>query len=91
FHSSEYPYIFGTLDVLSRDWTAADRALSVQLQAYWTNFAKSGDPNGNGLPTWPKADTGGAATMQLGDRTGPGEIPHLATLRFFDEWMQRGQ
>jgi hypothetical protein len=29
--------------------------------------------------------------MQLGDRTGPGEIPHLATLRFFDEWMQRGQ
>ena len=54
FHSSEYPYIFGTLDVLSRDWTAADRALSVQLQAYWTNFAKSGDPNGNGLPTWPK-------------------------------------
>jgi hypothetical protein len=29
--------------------------------------------------------------MRLGDRTGPGEIPHLATLRFFDEWMQRGQ
>jgi para-nitrobenzyl esterase len=91
FHSSEYPYIFGTLDVLSRDWTAADRALSVQLQAYWTNFARSGDPNGGGLPTWPKVDTGGATTMQLGDRTGPGEIPHLATLRFFDEWMQRGQ
>src|SRR6267154_462518 len=89
FHSSEYPYIFGTLDVLSRDWTAADRALSAQLQAYWTNFAKSGDPNG--LPTWPKVDAGGAATMQLGDRTGPGEIPHLATLRFFDEWMQSGQ
>jgi para-nitrobenzyl esterase len=91
FHSSEYPYIFGTLDVLSRDWTAADRALSAELQAYWTNFARSGDPNGGGLPTWPKVDTGGTATMQLGDRTGPGEIPHLATLRFFDEWMQRGQ
>ena len=91
FHSSEYPYIFGTLDVLSRDWTAADRALSAELQAYWTNFARSGDPNGGGLPAWPKVDAGGAATMQLGDRTGPGEIPHLATLRFFDEWMQRGQ
>ena len=75
FHSSEYPYIFGTLDVLSRDWTAADRALSVELQAYWTNFSRSGDPNGGGLPTWPKVDAGGATTMQLGDRTGPGEIP----------------
>jgi para-nitrobenzyl esterase len=91
FHSSEYPYIFGTLDVLSRNWTADDRALSARLQAYWTNFARSGNPNGNGLPQWPKFDAGGAVTMQLGDRTGPGEIPHLATLRFFDEWMQRGQ
>ncbi len=54
FHSSEYPYIFGTLDVLSRDWTATDRALAVRLQAYWTNFARGGDPNGSGLPQWPR-------------------------------------
>ena len=91
FHSSEYPYIFGTLDVLSRDWTAADRKLAGQMQAYWTNFARAGDPNGTGLPAWPKVDASDGATMQLGDRTGPVEIPHLATLRFFDEWMQRGQ
>ena len=54
FHSSEYPYIFGTLDVLSRQWTAADRALSAGLQTYWTNFARTGNPNGNGLAQWPR-------------------------------------
>jgi len=90
FHSSEYPYIFGTLDVLSRAWTAEDRALAVRLQSYWVNFARSGNPNGTSLPQWPKLESSGTTTMQLGDRTGPAEIPHLATLRFFDDWMQRG-
>jgi para-nitrobenzyl esterase len=89
FHSSEYPYLFGTLDVLSRQWTAADRALSLQLQGYWTNFARGGDPNGTGLSSWPKFESRGATTMQLGDKTGPAEIPHLATLTFFDDWMKR--
>ena len=35
FHSSEYPYLFGTLDVLTRDWTNADRMLSDRMQSYW--------------------------------------------------------
>jgi para-nitrobenzyl esterase len=31
-----------------------DRALSELMQSYWTNFAKTGDPNGPGLPQWPQ-------------------------------------
>jgi carboxylesterase type B len=46
FHSSEYPYVFGTLDCLTRDWTEADRTLSDRLQLTWVAFADSGSPNG---------------------------------------------
>jgi len=57
FHSDDIEYVFGALD--SRPEMAirpADRALSEQMQEYWTNFAKTGDPNGPGLPKWPKYD-----------------------------------
>jgi len=41
-------------------YRAADRRLSDQIQLYWTHVAKTGDPNGPGLPHWPHFDgTGG--------------------------------
>jgi para-nitrobenzyl esterase len=84
FHSSEYPYIFGTLDVLSRDWTDADRQLSDRLQSYWVAFAYAGSPNAPGMPRWPQLDATGETTMHLGDKTGAGPVPNLDRLRLFD-------
>jgi para-nitrobenzyl esterase len=37
-------------------WDAADRKLSDLVMPYWTNFARSGDPNGPTVPAWPRYD-----------------------------------
>jgi para-nitrobenzyl esterase len=58
FHSDELEYVFGTLDVRrGATWRPEDRTLSEQMVGYWTNFARTGDPNGKGLPHWPRYDT----------------------------------
>jgi para-nitrobenzyl esterase len=55
FHSLELPYVFGTFQAHAFSWmpfTATDYKLSGIIETYWTNFAKSGDPNSQGLPHW---------------------------------------
>jgi len=57
FHSDDIEYVFGTLDTRpGAEWRPEDRKLSEEMMGYWTNFAKTGDPNGPGLPPWPKYD-----------------------------------
>jgi para-nitrobenzyl esterase len=57
-HGSEIPYVFDNL----RGWNGAtvaskDSVVARMMNTYWTNFAKTGDPNGNGLPKWPRYDS----------------------------------
>lgn len=52
FHSAELWYMFGTLGKCWRPMETVDYELSECMVNYWTNFAKTGNPNGEGLPEW---------------------------------------
>lgn len=53
-HSGELQYVFGRRGV--KESSDPDPKLTEQVQQYWTNFARTGDPNGAKLPVWPKYD-----------------------------------
>ena len=68
-HASEIPFIFGTLPVWQnmRKYDESDRQYAPQMQEYWTNFAKTGDPNGGKLVKWPKFDAARRAYVDFTD------------------------
>jgi para-nitrobenzyl esterase len=90
FHSSEIPYVFDTLDRSpGRTFTELDREVAGRLGAYWANFVKTGDPNGAGLPPWPRLDDAGQV-MELG---GPFAARPLdpRRLELFREYARSGR
>jgi para-nitrobenzyl esterase len=56
-HASEIPFVFGTVTApQGAALTPEDQETSRLAQAYWVNFATTGDPNGARLPAWPRHD-----------------------------------
>jgi para-nitrobenzyl esterase len=59
YHSAEIEFVFEALPSKHLPWRPEDEKLSDLMSSYWSNFAKTGNPNGPGLPEWP-AYTAGA-------------------------------
>lgn len=77
-HSAEIEYALGNLDANPiYAWSDVDRRVSATMSAYWANFIKFGDPNGIGLPLWPKAshDDTGIRRQVIGDEIRSAAFP----------------
>jgi len=87
FHGSEIIYAFGNLGSLLGN-VVTDRNLSDKMVAYWTNFAKTGNPNGEGLPKWPAYQTATDQHLELGAKIKIGSGLYREACDIFEDLMQ---
>lgn len=86
FHSSEIGYAYDNLDQSKvRPWTAADRQLAKTMSAYWVNFARNGNPNGEGLPDWPACQKASDRVMQFDSTLQTIPFPDIAQLQILQQ------
>jgi para-nitrobenzyl esterase len=65
-HATEIPFVLGTVEAKYEDATSeSDKAMAEAASAYWTVFAKAGDPNGDDRPEWPAFDPAEDVLMEF--------------------------
>ena len=85
-HGNELPFVFG-LPIIDKTYTKDERALSIQMINYWTNFVKNGNPNGIG-PSWPTISNKGSLLIlnATSTRVGSTKVTSKGNKRNCDYW-----
>ena len=92
-HAAEIPYVFRTLGTFSGPAgligtpQPPDRAMSELMSSYFVNFAKSGDPNGPGLPTWPAFTESSQTAMHFDAKSSARPVPNMPQITAMDAYF----
>lgn len=89
-HTTDVPYVFGNLPPKKAAPGPQDLSVSDTMQSYWTNFARSANPNGNGLPQWPQYEGAGSQTMRIGNVIQSGQEEGTERFQFLDRFRVNG-
>ena len=89
YHSGEMVYCYGNLDRQNRPYAYNDTDYKLQdiMLSYWVNFAKTGNPNGENLPTWNKYQSNTDSVMELGNNIGPIKDEYLPLYDIIDDFI----
>jgi para-nitrobenzyl esterase len=91
FHTGEVVYAYDNLHTLDRPWEAVDQQIADLMSSYWVNFARSGDPNGPGLPRWEAYGPEQEQAMILDTLSTLQILPDLDQLKFWERYYTRGE
>ena len=91
-HAGEMVYAYGNLDYHPGMYDASDYALSEKMQTYWTNFAKTGDPNKGGdgsvkTKEWPMWNSAEDKLFELNDEMGLIDNPYHELNKIIDKYQ----
>ncbi len=86
-HGVDVPYVFMHVDTTWQGFTNTDVEISQIMGTYWTNFAKYGHPNGNGVPLWPAFSDTNPQVMYLGPNAYLGPVPDETSLQVMDAYF----
>lgn len=87
-HGQEVAYVFGHLDASNPQTTETDPEISDAMVTYWTNFAKYGDPNGEGVPEWPAFSNAHPDVMYFSKKPHTGPVPDSESLKVLDAYFR---
>ena len=91
YHSGDLAYAFDNVGLVGIEWNDRDHELSQQMSQYWVNFATTGNPNGEGLPEWPKYERASEPAIHFAtDGTAATSKVREAKLDLFDSIYQVG-
>ena len=86
YHGGEIVYVFNELPMQDWAWRPVDLKVGDLISSMWTNFVKTGNPNGPGIPNWPSYDPKTEMLMNIGDDPKAQPAPFKLQLEFLDEW-----
>jgi para-nitrobenzyl esterase len=87
-HGQEVAYVFNHLDASNPQTTKTDLSISEAMATYWTNFAKYGNPNGNGVPEWPAISDANPVVMYFNQTPHMGPVPGAESLKILDAYFK---
>jgi len=83
-HGQDVAYVF---QHLNRNSPKSDQKISDAMSTYWVNFAKRGDPNGEGVPAWPAFSASNPQVMYFNQTPRVGPVPSADSLKVLDAYF----